>query len=121
MRVNCTMLGAVVPRHPKQGLTDLVNAGFTDLMLDFNIFGRLNMVIEDREFIDRGDVGIDAGNVCYEFCISRTVGEEILDLAAKEGIELPDEVMENVAGGGDIIEGTATAIAVVAAYFAAGC
>ena len=47
MRVNCTMLGAVAPRHPKQGLTDLKNAGFTDLMLDFNIFGRLNSVIEE--------------------------------------------------------------------------
>ncbi len=45
MRVNCTMLGAVAPRHPKQGLTDLINAGFTNFMLDFNIFGRLNAVI----------------------------------------------------------------------------
>ena len=45
MRVNSTMLGAVTPRHPKQGLTDLKNAGFTDLMLDFNLFGHLNSVI----------------------------------------------------------------------------
>ncbi|MBR3642289.1 MAG: hypothetical protein IKN57_02155, partial [Parasporobacterium sp.] len=47
MRVNCTMLGAITPRHPKQGLTDLIQAGFRDFMLDFNIFGRLNQVIEE--------------------------------------------------------------------------
>ena len=27
-------------------------------------------------------------------------GEELQDLIAKEGVELPDELMENVAGGG---------------------
>ncbi len=48
MRVNCSMLGAITPRHPKQGLADLKKAGFTDLMLDFNIFGRLDSVIDEE-------------------------------------------------------------------------
>ncbi len=78
MRVNCTMLGAVAPRHPKQGLTDLKKAGFTDLMLDFNIFGRLNTVIEeDYNGELRQKWAEDLKNKCREYGIKTPVANAV--------------------------------------------
>ena len=72
------MLGAVTPRHPKQGLTDLKNAGFTDLMLDFNIFGRLNSVIEeDYNGQLRENWAEDLRDKCREYDIKTPVAYAI--------------------------------------------
>lgn len=39
MELSCSVYGIVDTMHPKQGVSDIANAGFLSCMLDFNIFG----------------------------------------------------------------------------------
>lgn len=38
MEIICTITGIINTHHPKQGITDLINAGFSKLLLDFSRF-----------------------------------------------------------------------------------
>ncbi len=96
MRVNSTMLGAVTPRHPKQGLTDLKNAGFTDLMLDFNLFGHLNSVIgEDYNGDLRKKWAVDLKEQCRESGMAVTIASAMtFDKYALQNVS-PSEFRKN--------------------------